>query len=392
MTKKSVKDKKNKENSATIEVPRERKRLIPTSFQDSGQLELFEVPQDFVQDSTEDMELLQKISELPAKEKKRLHEALMHEEKSTETITIEQDERNKIEERFYRTIDSKQEFGISRALADKTYYLPQLLTSPELIRQEGTTTYIIKSSTPDSNRGTITLEHRLQASSEEEADLIAEQIVERLRGILHKIWMGTWKLANELKRFTFTFKLKDLMELCYPERDTKFQAHEKVEFYEHLRSLENTKILYTRKGEAEKYHSIEFRLLEIHHKSGKKEDHPQELTITILNAPSLQNEKLAFVGAAFKHKTLELHVDDMSLASWIQVRKSQLKDNGPPTISVDEDFLFKLARLEGTAKKNKSVAKKRLVDKLNRLIEKEVILNFSRPTGSLGNPKWLILF
>ena len=307
---------------------------------------------------------------------------------------------SRIEDHFYRTVDPQEEFGISRIVSDKIYYLPQLLTSSiKLIHQEGTTSYILKSSMPDSNnRGTITLEHRLQASDETEATIIGKQIVERLRGVLHKIWMAAWKLANEKRRFTFTCQLKELMNLCYPEREAFFQTHEKIEFYEHLRSLENTKILYTKNaksdGKEERYHSIELRLLEIHHKSGKREEYPQELTITMLNVPSLQNEKMAFVGAAFKHKTLELRVDEVSLASWLQTRKSQLKDTIPTVTNVEENFLFKLASLEKTAKTNKSVARKRLFEKLERLIGKGVIAKASKSTNEKGhsNALWIIQF
>lgn len=283
----------------------------------------------------------------------------------------------KIEERFYRSLDA-DEFGISRTVADKLYHLPKLLTQPVLEWQTGTTTYIIKSSTPDSFGNSIVLEHRLQASSHEEAEKIASIIADRLKGVLHKILMATWKLANELRKFTFSCQLTDLMKLCYPDRKAAFQNHEKIEFFEHLRSLENTKIVYTRnkaaKGrKASLTQSIEIRLIEIHHKIGKKEEYPQSLTLTVLNAPALQKEKLAFVGAAFKNSTLELHADDISLAAWLQARKAQLKEGKSNVITVQEDYLLKVAGLEKTAKTNKSHARKKLRDKLDRYAQQGII-------------------
>ena len=294
--------------------------------------------------------------------------------KAAETILTD---KNRIEDNFYKTIDSNIEFGISRTISDKLYHLPKLLSNPELIWQEGTTSYIIKSSTPDSAGHTITLEHRLQASSHEEAEKIATIVAERLRGVLHKIHMAAWKLANELRQFTFTCQMTELMRLCYPNREARFQNQEKIEFYEHLRALENTKMIYSRKKPTAKegkqtIESIEIRLIEIHNKIGEKEEYPQAITLSVFNAPALQNEKLAFVGARFKNTTLKLHAEVISVAAWLQARKAQHNDNNK-SISVDEDYLIRVAGLEKTAQKNKSMARKRLHEKLLRCVEQGII-------------------
>ena len=295
--------------------------------------------------------------------------------KAVETLLT--DKNKVIEDNFYKTIDSSIEFGISRTISDKLYHLPKLLSNPELIWQEGTTAYIIKSSTTDSSGHTISLEHRLQAASHGEAEKIAAIVADRLRGVLHKIHMAAWKLANELRQFTFTCQMTELMRLCYPDREARFQNQEKVEFYEHLRSLENTKIIYSRKKATRDgksaTESIEIRLIEIHNKIGEKEEYPQALTLSVFNAPALQHEKLAFVGARFKNTTLKLHAEVISLAAWLQARKAQ--HSGPSKmITVEEDYLLRVAGLEKTAQKNKSTARKRLREKLNKCSEEGIIL------------------
>ncbi len=294
--------------------------------------------------------------------------------KAVETILTE---KNKFEDNFYKTIDSTIEFGISRTISDKLYHLPKLLLQPELIWQEGTTSYIIRSSTPDSAGHTISLEHRLQASSHEEAEKIAGIVTDRLRGVLHKIHIATWKLANELKQFTFTCQMTELMRLCYPDRESRFQNQEKIEFYEHLRSLENTKIIYSRKKSLKEgksaTESIEIRLVEIHNKVGDKEEYPQTITLSVFNAPALRNEKLAFVGAKFKNTTLNLHAEVISLAAWLQSRKAQHQDPSK-TLTVEEDYLIRVAGLEKTAQKNKSTARKRLREKLTKCAEQGIIV------------------
>lgn len=81
--------------------------------------------------------------------------------------------------------------------------------------------------------------------------------------------------------------------------------------------------------------------------------------------------KIAFVGAAFKHKTLELHADDTALAAWIQTRKSQRREES--AIRVEREFLIQLAGLQKTDISNKTVANKKLILKLNRLVEKGIL-------------------
>jgi hypothetical protein len=287
-----------------------------------------------------------------------------------------------IEEGFYKTIDSKEEFGISRFVADRVYHMPQLLKNIELKRQRGTNTYILQSEQKDSSGSSIRLEHRILASCPEEATKISEIVVKRLQGVQNKIWMAAWQLANQLARFTYTCELTKLMKLCYPERDAHFNSAEKIEFYEHLRGLENTKIIFKRKRKKssrsknkskEEYIEYEIRLLEIHGKIAAHDCYPNEITLTILNSAAFQEEKTAFLGTAIKNKTLELHSDDVSLALWVQTRKSQRMNEN--FIKLERDSLYRLAGLQKTSETNRSHANKLLLVKLRRLLDKGIIVS-----------------
>ena len=265
-------------------------------------------------------------------------------------------------------------------MVDKFYHLPHLLSEPTLTRQLGTTTYIISSKTNDSYGNGICLEHRFQATSPEEATKLAKLIIKRLQGIQHKIWLGAWRLANELKKYTYTCALTELMRLCYPERSTYFQTKEKIEFYEHLKSLESTKIVFTRKrkkssrSKKEVEDFVEIRALEISKGTRQPDEkYPDSLTITVLNKASVQNEKMAFVGAGYKHRTLELHADDVLLAQEIQTRKNQRQDE--QHLNYDREYLVKLAGLTKTDKTKKSEANKLLIEKLQRLKDKGILLD-----------------
>ena len=106
------------------------------------------------------------------------------------------------------------------------------------------------------------------------------------------------------------------------------------------------------------------------HQNGK---YPEQLTVSLMNL-NVDVGKMAYVGAAFKNKTLELHPDDTQLATWLQSRKSQRK--GESVIQVDLEFLFAQGGLARTALSNTRRAKKLLKNKLQRLQEKGVIRSF----------------
>jgi hypothetical protein len=310
-------------------------------------------------------DMIEKISLLSNEEKEKLKSAIEQdtittlEGKKLSTNTYSEIERavdailsssnELVPEDFYKSVKPSEEFGISRFVVDRFYHLPQLLSEPTLTRQPNTTTYIVSSKTNDSSGNGICLEHRFQASSPEEATKLAKLIIKRLQGVQHKIWLATWRLANELKKYTYTCALTELMRLCYPERNAYFQTKEKIEFYEHLKSLENTKIVFTRKrkksprSKTEVEDFIEIRALEIAKGTRKPDEkYPESITLTVLNTASLQNEKMAFVGAGYKHRTLELHADDTLLAQVIQTRKNQMQQS--KHLKLDREYLIRWVR------------------------------------------------
>lgn len=176
--------------------------------------------------------------------------------------------------------------------------------------------------------------------------------------------------------------LRKMLEAGQKLERTALNSAEKIEFYEHLRSLENTKIIFKRKIKkynhskykpSQEYLEYEIRLLEIHGKIVAHDSYPNEITLTILNTSAFQNEKTTFVGAAIKNKTLELHSDDASFALWIQTRKSQRM--GKECVKVDRDSLYMLAGLQKTSETNRAHANKLLLVKLRRLMEKGILLS-----------------
>jgi hypothetical protein len=290
-----------------------------------------------------------------------------------ENIILES--KNNIPTPFYKNINPSEEFGVSRFIADRMAYLPILLENTTLTFIQDYT-YLVSAELKDKGGNSIKLEHRFKSTSDEDAEKLYEKISAQMAGIQQKIWLACWRLANELRRFTFNYYLTDLMKIAYPEREGYFSVSEKVEFYDHIKSLEQTKISFSKPQKKRKdkiiYQTFEIPLLQIvSHIGGESDKYPQQLTLSILN-PLPNPGKMAFVGAPFKHKTLELHADDTQLAAWIQTRKGQRSEE--KFIFVELDFLLKLAGLERTCQSNKRHAKRLLMKKLNRFQEKGIIL------------------
>lgn len=278
---------------------------------------------------------------------------------------------------FFKHINATEEFGVPRFILDRMYYLSALLQNTNLDRtSEGH--YLVTSEVKDSNRNSIKLEHRFKATNDEEAEKLYEKISSQLSGIQLKIWLACWSLANRFHKHSFTCYLTELMTIVYPNRKDYFSVSDKVKFYEHLRSLEQTKFVFSKpyrtgkkKPKNELYQRYEIPLLQILTRVDKGNDkYPKNLTLSLLNS-SPDPGKMAYVGAPFKNKTLELHPDDTQLATWIQTRKSQSQK--ALFIEIDIEFLFDLAGLQRTASSNRTQAKKQLRKKLERVVSKGIM-------------------
>jgi hypothetical protein len=279
---------------------------------------------------------------------------------------------------FYRNVDPSEEFGVSRFLTDRMAYLSRLLEKMTLEFVQDCM-WVLASEVKDSRNNSIRLEHRFQATSAEEAARLYNKISLQLAGIELKIWLACWKVANILRRSSFTCQLTELMNVTYPKNGSFFSTSDKITFFMHLRNLEDTRFLFSTPCGKKKsmYQTIEIPLLRvIAHVSHENNKYPQQLSLSVIDLdPDLG--KMAYVGAAFKNRTLELHSDDTQLATWIQTRKSQRKDEH--FIEADLDFLFSHGGLAKTASSNRRHAKKLLKNKLQRLQEKGVICSFPEP-------------
>ena len=285
---------------------------------------------------------------------------------------------------FYRNIDLSEEFGVSRFLTDRMAYLSRLLERMSLEYVEDCL-WVLASEIKDSRNNSIRLENRFRATSPEEAERLYAKISSQLAGIELKIWLACWRVANELRHSTFTCRLSKLMNTAYPGTCSSFSTADKTTFFIHLRNLESTKFLFTmpcgmKRGKAMS-RTIEIPLLRVVARVGHGVGrYPEQLTVSLMNLDA-DVGKMAYVGAAFKNRTLELHSDDTQLAAWVQTRKSQRR--GESFLQVGLGFLLAQGGLARTAISNRRHAKRLLKNKLQRLQEKGVICSFSDCPGDM---------
>lgn len=279
---------------------------------------------------------------------------------------------------LFRNINPSEEFGIERFVLDRIYYLPELIESIQLFHLGGMK-YVAQSEKRDPCGNSVRFEHRFQSTCEEEAAKLFNNMRAKQAGIWQKIWFACWLLGNKKGQFTYSCNLSELMHTAYPLRDGYFAVGEKIEFYEHLKSIEQTRFVFSksmkrRKRKKEQTCSYILPLIAITQEIREYEGdrYPERLTISLRTFdPEPLNEKIYHVGAAIKNKTLELHADDTQLASWIQTRKAQMLN--AEFLTLRRDFLIKLAGLTGTDLQNRTVANKRLMVKLQHLQEKGIL-------------------
>lgn len=277
---------------------------------------------------------------------------------------------------FYNSVDPEEEFGVSRFVSDRIYHLPTLLQNLRLEHSGADDIYIVSAEAKDSCGNAIKLEHRLRATCDEEATKIYEKLAAQLAGVQLKVLLSCWKIGNTLHRLPiFTCKLSDLMKVAHPNHNGQFSGLERVEFYEHLKSLEQTKLIFSQQfiKRNKKYkRTFEIPLLQIIGGTSLADGkYQEEMTISVMNLFPNPG-KLAYVGAPIKNKTFELHADDTMLSTWIQVRKAQNTDMDH--IIIYREDLVRLAGLQRTDESNSTVANKQLLKKLQRLYEKGSIL------------------
>lgn len=299
---------------------------------------------------------------------------------------------NDLPGKFFKTI-GEDEFGISRLIADPLNNVPKMLedfSKPRCIKKEqGYTVYQIESKTENSLGDTLRLTHRYRALNEEDANNRAQAFVRRITGKQKKVFEACWAMANQKMRHTYTCSLTELMLLAYPARKdgSPFTVHDRVEFYQDLLDLTETRLTVEKKEKPGKkkreiatfilpFITIHKMIEDDFINRGKESDrYPNQISISVLHNPLYESERLYSVGAGIKWKTLELSHDDMQLAEWIQVRKSQSMKEKYITFTNRKELL-RLAKLDGI--KHSGMANKKLLLKLERLKEKGIIKDYPK--------------
>lgn len=296
--------------------------------------------------------------------------------------------------KLYKNIP-EDEFPISRLIADPLNHFLKIKNNKVETIQTNEDTYLCKLSSKDSYGNTLNVTRRIKASSHEEATKQWDKFLKKI-GRYYKIIEACSAMCYRKCLRICTCDLTDIMATAYPHRDKlSFTVHERAEFYQDMLDAEETSFEITKIEKKKKSsknidtYRIPFITIfkttsEIEETSTKEsQKYPKRITFSPLHNPIFEKEKLYTVGAGIKYSTLELNIDDTPLAQFIQVRKSQLSKK--KFIQIDRPMALKLANLEGT--KHTGSANRRLLEKLGRLKEKGIIIDFPKRITDLINLK-----
>lgn len=287
--------------------------------------------------------------------------------------------------KLYKNI-AHDEFPINRLLGDPLNHLPKIKNNKPDITQIDGNTFKFQLSSQDSYGNTLNITRRIKASSQEEA-IRQWNIFFKKLGKYYKIIEACSAISYQKGSRICTCDLTDIMATAYPNRDKlSFTVHDRAEFYQNMLDAESTCFEITKNGRQKRSsknidtYKIPFITIfkttsdteSIATKESQK--YPKRITFSPLHNPVFEKEKLYTVGAGIKYSTLGLTADDIVLAQYVQVRKSQLRKD--KFIKLDRQYALQLANLEGT--KHTGSANRRLLEKFSRLKEKGIILDYPK--------------
>lgn len=311
----------------------------------------------------------------PSKEKQQ---ALISHFPVGSVIALEQvgDILNHIQDRqlpiiFFKGIDPVHEFGVSRLISDRVYHLPKLLEKLELFPIQKS--HYKLCSFENTTAGMVGLEYHFEASSNEEAQKIAEIFKQKITGVGERLWLVCWEFANEMRNWLFEVNTIDLFKKCYPKRLSHPNGEERKDFLSLIRLLERTKFVLTRNMKKSPI-TYELPIIQIIARSQASNGWHRRLELQVLH-PDAHKDKMAHVGTPFQKSTICLDSADLHLATTLQIRHSQVQGQDILCISLED--LIELANLKGTAKAKMAQAKKLLLAKLGRLKGNGIIKSYS---------------
>lgn len=287
---------------------------------------------------------------------------------------------------FFKGIDPVHEFGISRLISDRVYHLPKLLEKLELFPIQKN--HYKLCSSENTSAGSVGFEYHFEASSNTEAQKIAEIFKQKITGVGERVWLACWEFANEIGNWLFEIDTIDLFKKCYPDRISHPNGDERKEFLSLIRLLERTKFVFTRNRKKSPI-TYELPIIQIIARSQASNGWHRRLKLQVLH-PDAHTDKMAHVGTPFQKSTIRLDSADLHLATTLQIRHSQIQGQDILIISLED--LIELANLKRTAKAKMAQAKKLLLAKLGRLKNSGIIQSYSPKLPSNQKEKIHIVF
>lgn len=268
---------------------------------------------------------------------------------------------------FKKNVYSPECIGITKALMDRLYYLPELLNQAELFQtSSGEFIVTAKLENSDKSVGEIGLEYILPTKDAETALAYFNEYVSDMRTDALNVFLAYWAAANDEGFYNYLAPLSDIIRHTLPNPHRRPSTNEKKRFWTLSKLLINTKITLTIK--TTDYVTIKHPLLVIpmtaskENGQEKKKGYPDKVRPRVLDPNEFK--KSATLATEISRRTIQLRGEDIQLAVNFQTKASQHRTSKDPLI-FDELKLMEWAGLVKTYNANPRVARQRLAKKLN---------------------------
>ena len=306
---------------------------------------------------------------------------ILNDKNLTKTETAFKDKKGKID---------SSSFGFVKALADRLYYLPNLIENAGVYPpKEGSSTYKIKSTFKTGNMGEIGLEHNIRLNKENKT--VSSSFDDQLRksfdsftlvmkGEALKIYLAYQAYAySKGSFFVGLTPMIDIMKLTLKKpRKGSFSSSEKCRFFDLSELLEETYITITLAINGEEV-THKQQLLRLGPSTGSKtRGYPDKISYRVLDTETFSPDNLERLTEISK-TILSLPFEDVLLALSFEIRKKQRE--GAQFMTYGSDAITKRGGTSATHTANPRQEKVRREEKLKRIQKAGIIEDFTESDG-----------
>ncbi len=287
---------------------------------------------------------------------------------------------------FKKNITNKKSFGMTKAVAERLIYMPQILENAKLKKNEDGC-FLVRANfeDPEKTIGAIELEYQLPTMDAKTADTLFNNYIKEMQGPALQVLLSYWNIANDEGFFNYLAPLTSIMKPTIKNPNRYPSVNEKKRFWELSNLLANTTLKLTVKIGRD-YITIKHPLLTLELTASKEmrqeenKGYPDKVCACVLSSRSFKNA--ATLATEFSKKALKNGSDTTLLAMMLEVKVSQTRNKKEP-FALDELQLIKMTGLIKTYLANPRMARQRLEKKIDKAVHVTSIKSWKKHNSKI---------